>query len=80
MRINYDGKNIYRINSSMHIEQVMWLCAMRRDNLTNQQTNLIHSIYNCYGHEMPEQSLLSKYFCIIVLHNCFQTAGILLWK
>ncbi len=25
----------------------------------------------CYGHsEKPEQSLSSKYFCIIVLHDC----------
>ncbi len=23
----------------------MWLCAMRRDNLTNQRTDLVHSIY-----------------------------------
>ncbi len=26
-------KHIYRINSSMHIEKVMWLCAMGQDNL-----------------------------------------------
>ncbi len=38
-------KHIYRINSSMRIEKVMWLCAMRRDNLTNQRTDLVHSIY-----------------------------------
>ncbi len=38
-------KHIYRINSSMRIKKVMWLCAVRRDNLTNQWTDLIHSIY-----------------------------------
>ncbi len=29
----------------MRIKKVMWLCSMRRDNLTNQRTDLIHSIY-----------------------------------
>ncbi len=65
-------KHIYRINSSMRIEKVMWLCAMRRDNLTNQLwlISFTASIC-CYGHsEKPEQSLSSKYFCIIVLHDC----------
>ncbi len=38
-------KHIYRINSSMRIKKVMWLCALRRDNLANQWTNLVHSIY-----------------------------------
>ncbi len=34
-------KHIYRINSSVCIEKVMWLCAMRWDNLTSS----VHSIY-----------------------------------
>ncbi len=32
------------LNKFLH-EKIMWLCALRRDNLTNQQTDLIHSIY-----------------------------------
>ncbi len=48
---------------------------MRRwdgNNLTNQRTDLVvqHLKY-CFGcSEMPEQSPSSKYFCIIVLHDC----------
>ncbi len=38
-------KHIYRINSFMRIEKVMWLCAMRWDNFTNQWTDLVHSIH-----------------------------------
>ncbi len=55
-------KNNYRINSSMHIKKVIWLCAMRWDNTAS---------ICCYGHsEKSEESLSSKYFCIIVLHDC----------
>ncbi len=33
-------------NKFLHAHQkVMWLCAMRRDNLTGQRTDLFHSIY-----------------------------------
>ncbi len=37
-------KHFYRINSTMCME-VMWLCAMRWDNLIRQRTDLIHNIY-----------------------------------
>ncbi len=45
---------------------------MGRKNLTNQQTDVIpQHVKCCYGHfEMPEQSLSSMYFCIIVHHDC----------
>ncbi len=48
------------------------LCTMGRDNLTNQWTNLVaQHLKSCFGYsEMPEQSLSSKYFCRIVLHEC----------
>ncbi len=45
MCINYDGITFTEKNSTMCIENVMWFCAMRRDNLSNQQTDLIHIIY-----------------------------------
>ncbi len=66
-------KRFCRVNSSMRIKKVMWLCAMGWRNLTNQQTDLIpQHLKRCYSHfKMPEQSLSSKYFCIIVLHDCF---------
>ncbi len=39
---------------------------MGRQNLTNQCTDLIQHLKCCYGRsELPEQSLSSKYFCII---------------
>ncbi len=55
-----------------HWKSHVRLCSMRRDNLTNQRTNLVHYIYMFFGHsEMPEEGLSSKYFCIItVLHDC----------
>ncbi len=44
---------------------------MRRDNLTTSRPILFTASICCYGHsEIPEQSLSSKYFCIIVLHDC----------
>ncbi len=66
-------KCICRINSSMCIKKVMWLCAMGRNNLTNQWTDLVaQHLKCCFGHsEMPEQSLSSKYFGIIASQNCF---------
>uniref|UniRef100_A0A672LSL8 Dedicator of cytokinesis 7 n=1 Tax=Sinocyclocheilus grahami TaxID=75366 RepID=A0A672LSL8_SINGR len=47
-------------------------CDMRRQNLTNQWTDLIpQHLKCCYGHsEMHEQSLSSKYFCIIASQKC----------
>ncbi len=58
-------KHIYRINSSMRIEKVMWLCAMRRDNLTNQRlTDLVHSIY------MLLWSFWAKSVVKVFLYNC----------
>ncbi len=69
MRINYDDKHIYRINSSMRIEKrfVLW---DRITWLTSGPVSFTVSIC-CYGHsEKPEQSLSSKYFCIIVLYDC----------
>ncbi len=38
-------KHIYWIHFSMRIDKVMWLCAMKQDNLTNQRTDLVRSIY-----------------------------------
>ncbi len=56
-------------------------------NLTNQQTDFVaQHLKCCYGHsEVPEQSLSSKYFCIIASQNglprlCSQTADIHLRK
>ncbi len=46
----------------------MWLCTMGWDNLTNQRTDLVaqHLKLWLVFSEMPEQSLSSKYFSIIV--------------
>ncbi len=62
--------------SSMHIKKVLWLCARGGHNLMNQRTDLVaQHLKWCYGHtEMPEQRLLSKYFCIIASQNCYTTA------
>ncbi len=88
-RVNVNNgrwKRICRINSSMHIKKVMCLCAMGWQTLTNQWTDLVPQHLKCYGHsEMPEQSLWSKYLCIIASQIClkqlrFQTAGIHLRK
>ncbi len=38
---------------------------MRRDNLTNQRIDLVHSIY-----KLLWSFWKTKYFCIIVLHDC----------
>ncbi len=48
----------------------MWLCTMGKENLINQQTDLVaQHLKRCFGRsEMPEQSLSSKYVCITVLH------------
>ncbi len=50
----------------------MWVCAMRRDNLSNQRTDLVHSIYKLFGSFWKAwESLSSKYVCIIVIkHDC----------
>ncbi len=41
-------------------------CVMRRDNLTRGGPISFTASVCCYGHsEMPEESLSSKYFCII---------------
>ncbi len=62
---------IFKINSSKQIKKVMWLCTMGRQILTNQRTYLIPQHLTCYDHsEMPEQSLLSMYFCIIAYQKC----------
>ncbi len=47
------------------------ICRMGQHNLTNQWTDLVaQHLKCCYGHsEMPEQSLSSKYFCIIASRN-----------
>ncbi len=48
-RVNVNNgrwKCILRINSSKRFKKVMWLCAMGRQNLTNQQTISFHSIWN----------------------------------
>ncbi len=46
----------------------MWLCAARRDHLTSSGPISFKSSISCYGRsEKPEESLSSKYFCIIVL-------------
>ncbi len=68
MQINYDEKHIYRINSSMRIKKVMWHSDVRRDNLTDQRADLVHSIYKLLWSfsEVCHQSI----FCIIVLHDC----------
>lgn len=64
MCINYEW-NIYRINSTMCIKKVTWLCTMRWENLTNHLV-----LKHCFGRsEIPEQSLSSKYVCITVLHD-----------
>ncbi len=46
-------------------------CAMGRHNLTNRWTDFVaQHLKCCYGHsEVPEQSLSSKYFCIIASQN-----------
>ncbi len=61
-------KHIYRINSS---KRIMWLCAMRRDNLTNQRTDLVHSIH------MLLWSFWKAWVKSVVkvfLYNCYTTA------
>ncbi len=65
-------KHIYWMNSSMCIEKVMRVCTMRRDNLTSSGPISFTASICCYGgSEMPEQSLSSRYLCIItVLHDC----------
>ncbi len=64
-------KCIMQINSSKCIKKVMWLCAMGRHNLTNQQTDLIQHLKCSYIHsEMYEQSLSSKFFSIIASQKC----------
>ncbi len=52
-------------------KNVMWLCAMGWHNLPNQQPDFVaQHLKCCYGHsEVPEQSLSSKYFCIIASQN-----------
>ncbi len=75
-------KHIYRINSSMCIEKIMWLCAMRRDNLTNQRTDLVHSIYMLLW---SFWKAWAKSVIKVFLYNCLkrlrsQTAGIHLRK
>ncbi len=63
-------KHIYRINSSCASKKSCD-CAMRWDNLTSSGPISFTESICCYGHsEKPEQSLSSKYFCIIVLHDC----------
>ncbi len=62
---------ILQINSSKSIKRVMWLCAMGRQNLTNQRTDLIPQHLTCYDYsEMSKQNLSSKYFCIIAHQKC----------
>ncbi len=39
-------KCIYLIHSSMCIKKIMWLCGVGRQNLANQRTDVIHSIWN----------------------------------
>ncbi len=75
-------KHIYRINSSMRIEKVMWLCAMRRDNLTNQRTDLVHSIYMLLWSfwKAWAKSVIKVFLYNCLTRLCSQTAGILLWK
>ncbi len=67
-------KHIYRINSSMHIKEFMWLCAKRRDNLTNHQTDLVHSIYKLFWSFWKSVIKVFLYNCLTWL--CPQTAGI----
>ncbi len=43
---NVSWRHILRINSTMRIKKVMWLCTMGWHNLTNQQTDQMHSIWN----------------------------------
>ncbi len=65
-------KHIYRINSSMRIEKVMWLCAMRRDNLTNQRTDLVHSIYMLLWSfwKTWAKSVVKVFLYNYLLHDC----------
>ncbi len=71
--------NNVRINSSMCIKKVMWLCTIGWDNLTNRSlhslSNYVLVVLQCLS-----QSLSSKTFCIIASQNCLtllrsQTAG-----
>ncbi len=58
-RVNVNNgrwKRILRINSSKCIKKVMWVCTMRRDNLTSSGPVSFHSVWN----------ILS----IVFLHNC----------
>ncbi len=60
-------KHIYRINSSMHIEKVFRVCAMRQDNLTNQRTDLVHSIYMLFW---SFWNAWAKSVVKVFLYNC----------
>ncbi len=64
-------KHINRINSSMRIEKSRDLRKETEIDLTSSGLILFTASRSCYGHsEKPEESLSSKYFCIIVLHDC----------
>ncbi len=85
-RVNVNNgrcKCILQINPAWAFKKVMWLCTMGRHNLTNPWTDFVaQHLKCCYGHsEVPEQSLSSKYFCIIASQNALpqlrsQTADI----
>ncbi len=71
-------KHIYQIHFSMSKLSIEKVSYRKCDfalwdgitGLTSGPISFTASIC-CYGHsEKSEQSLLSKYFCIIVLHNC----------
>ncbi len=49
-----------------HQKSNVTFCAMGRQNLINQRTDLFPQHLKCYVHsETPEQSLSSEYLCII---------------
>ncbi len=54
-----------------HERKVMWLCTMGK-TLMKQRTDLVaQHLKFCFGNsEMLEQSLPSKYLCIIILYDC----------
>ncbi len=61
----------------MRIKKVMWLCVMRWDNLTNQRTDLVQSIYKLWSFWKAWGKSVFLYNCLTRL--CSQTAGIHLW-
>ncbi len=60
----------------MCIKKVMWLWAMRRDNLTKQRTDLVHSIYKLWSFwKAWGKSVIKVFLYNYVTRLCSQTAA-----